>query len=503
MQPDTTANPELEKIDIELARLDQEAEVKLVQRPYLKYRDTVNPSQLPVHKSTAFERWVFAGNGMGKDALMVNEFGWHCLGDYPDWFPEEGKVNPTKTAIRARYCCTTFNDGIKQIVIPEFKKWFPGLFRHREKDNVLYWPTTGSEIYLKTYDQDTDSYAGANLHLIGQSEHCPKDKYEENLTRLRGLGVRRFIGEMTPTEGMSWEYDEIYEKWERRQRTPPDLEVFRGKTADNVVNLSEAYLKRLENLDPQQRQIRLYGDFIQLSGLVYKNYRDWLISDIRPGDNHGGHLVAPFDIPLSWPRAMCIDPHNRKPFALLWRAISPDGTCYYYDEFKPEQGGLLIKDYADTIRQKEGPLFSRMAYRLIDTSARVEDPITGLDFQQEFARYGVVTRVVRKAEKAVDPGIQKVSEGFVFTEHPYKPGQFFPRILIFNDLYNLRYELKHYVWDEYAREREKHDIKDKPRKKDDDLLDDMKYLEMSGNRYEPVTLIQPRWSTGAYGTGRG
>ena len=547
---------------------------------------------------------------MGKDAALVNEFGWHCLGDYPKWFPEAGKINPKGEAIGARYCCTTFNDGIKQIVIPEFKKWFGNLFRYKEKDNVLYWPSTGSTVYLKTYDQDLDSFAGANLNLVGQSEHCPQDRYEENLARLRGRGVRRFIGEMTPTEGMcfdeqtrlmtpkgwagiddlkvgdmiftlnrethdielkpvtfiyrgaakdmyslrcqgfdavtngkhrwwvqnkvsgcfeekttdtlknhhripravkntyepsvtlegsyaslagwfvtdgcwnktravitqsfsknpqkcqmieqaikgcggevkfsksayhrgepcegvvhqysikgdlakrlhsdfpnknltmafvssltkpqqqllfdslilgdgsrnsdgikfvahikatetiesfiglchllglratyflekgkywranvqtskrfgpwthvsslkiekaedsgrmwcphtvnetvialrggtsyismqTWEYDEIYEKWERRLRVAPDLEVFRGRTADNVSNLSEAYLERLRSLPHDQQRIRLYGDFIHLSGLVYKGYRDWHITDRRHEDLHRGHPPHP------------------------------------------------------------------------------------------------------------------------------------------------------------------------------------------------------------------
>lgn len=496
--PEPELTPSLKDLDQELRNLDSELEVSLTSHAYLSY--VPNASQRPIHASKSFERWVFAGNGMGKDAMMVNEFGWHCLGDYPPWYPAEGRVNPDKSAILSRYCCTTFNDGIKQIVIPEFRKWFGNLFKYREKDNVLYWPTTGSTIYLKTYDQDLDSFAGANLHLIGQSEHCPQDRYEENKARLRGLGIRRFIGEMTPTEGMTWEYDEIYEKWERRVRQPPDLEVFRGRTSDNVHNLSQAYVDRLQSLPEDQRRIRLFGDFVALTGLVYKTYRDWLTTDIREGDKFGGHLCKRFDIPRTWPRAMCIDPHNRKPFALLWRAISPDGNSYYYDEFKPEEGGLLIKDYADVIRQKEGKLFDHMAYRLIDTSARVEDPITGLDFQQEFAKYGIVTRVVRKSEKAVDPGLQKVSERLEFKEHAYKPGTFYPSLFIFEDLYNLRYEFKHYIWDDYARNPEKHDVKDKPRKKSDDLMDCMKYLEMSGNAFTQAQIVHPQWKRGAYGT---
>lgn len=472
---------------VELEEIDRQLSQALASKPYLAYHP--NPAQLRLHKSLAFERWLFGGNGLGKDAAMVNEFGWHCLGEYPAWYPESCKINPQARAIAARYCCTTFNDGIKQIVLPEFKKWFGGLCRYLVKDNAMVFPKTGSIIYFKTYDQETDSYAGANLHLVGQSEHCPRDKYDENMARLRGSGVRRFIGEMTPTEGMTWEFDDIFEVFEMGKRVSPDLDVLRGCTADNISNLSERYVAHFEKMDDKSRRIRLYGDFIAMTGLVYSMYRDWPYEEIREGDRFGGHLVKPFDIPRHWPRSMCIDPHTRKPFAILWRAISPDGNRYYYDEFKPDLAAgekLLVRDYADVIKKKEGNLHDQISYRLIDTSARVQDPITGIDIQQALAAppLRIVTRVVKKFEKKVDNGIKKVQEGFNFTEIPLRPNKYAPGIFIFDTLANLRYELRHYVWDEYARKPENYDVKDKPKKKYDDLLDCMKYLEQSGGAYE-------------------
>jgi hypothetical protein len=93
--------PTVDDINKELAQIEQEASIEVLRKPYLSY--IPNHSQFPAHRSSAFERWIFAGNGMGKDAFLVNEFGWHCLGEYPEWYPEEGRINPKREAIQARY----------------------------------------------------------------------------------------------------------------------------------------------------------------------------------------------------------------------------------------------------------------------------------------------------------------------------------------------------------------------------------------------------------------
>ena len=106
-----------------------------------------NASQLPVIKSEAGERWIFGGNGLGKDTLMCMETIWHALGDYPDYYPVNCRL---KQPNAGRYCTTNFNDGIKAIVVPELKKWAPpGSFQFKEDDRLILW-RNGSTTQLKS-----------------------------------------------------------------------------------------------------------------------------------------------------------------------------------------------------------------------------------------------------------------------------------------------------------------------------------------------------------------
>jgi len=42
-------------------------------------------------------------------------------GDYPKWYPEEGRS--PKPPIKGRYGCTDLTNALNETVLPEFKKW--------------------------------------------------------------------------------------------------------------------------------------------------------------------------------------------------------------------------------------------------------------------------------------------------------------------------------------------------------------------------------------------
>src|SRR3990167_11473446 len=133
-----------------------------------------NASQLPVIKSEAGERWIFGGNGLGKDTLMCMETIWHALGNYPDYYPVNCRL---KQPNAGRYCTTNFNDGIKAIVVHELKKWAPpNSFTFKEDDRLILWKN-GSTTQLKSFDQDLQSFAGQNLSYCHVSEHMNEAQY--------------------------------------------------------------------------------------------------------------------------------------------------------------------------------------------------------------------------------------------------------------------------------------------------------------------------------------
>ena len=442
-----------------------------------------NHSQLPVHKSASRERWVFGGNGLGKDTLIANETTWHALGCYPPYYPDSCKMSQPSAG---RVCSINFNDGILGIVLPELEKWAPkGSFKFKKDQRIVEW-RNGSTTQMKSFDQDIQSFAGQNLSYVHVSEHQMLAQYRENLIRLRLPGVQRFLGVLTPVDGaMSWEFDEIYEVYETGRREKPELEVFRGRTSDNLTNLPDNYLDNFKNLPPDLQRVRLFGDFVALSGLVYPEYRDWRYQDIRPGDMHGGHLVEQFEIPSHWARYMAIDPHKRKSFAMLWVAVSPHGDHVYYDElYIPPDSGLLVEDYAKLIKKKEGNTHGVIRARIIDSSAKEHDPITGVDIQAALSKCGIKTRATRKKDKDHAMGFQAVRSGLEYKLQEGFDTVFRPRVLIMEHLKRLRYEFRHYVYEEYVRHRENYDLKESPRKKDDDLMDCLRYLEMTHLPYE-------------------
>ena len=331
-------------------------------------------------------------------------------------------------------------------------------------------------VHVKTSTKKGDyvcaSYANFSYEEYCGPIWCPHTENETVIARRNGTVY---------ISSNSWEYNCIYEAFQQGTRKYPELEVFGGQTHDNLHNLSPGYLKQFEHLTPDEKRRALYGEFVSLTGLVYPEYRDWRLEHIRAGDKYGGHLIEPFDIPSDWPRYMAIDPHPRKSFAMLWLAVSPDNDHYYYDEFfMPPDSGYLVSDYAQIIKDKEGDLFYEMS-RIIDCSARANSPITGTDIQTELAKNGIRCMSTRRADKAIDFGINSVRDGLTFKRIEGFEDKYQPKIKIFDTLSRLRYEFRHYVYDSWVIRPEIHDnVKEKPRKREDDLLDCCRYLCNSG-----------------------
>lgn len=86
-----------------------------------------------------------------------------------------------------------------------------------------------------------------------------------------------------------------------------------------------------------------------------------------PEFSRGLNVVKPFPIPHDWTRYFGLDPHKRRPHAMLWMAVSPDGDHWYYREYwpsriygkkgnTPEDDKLYhVDDYVKAVKYMEGP----------------------------------------------------------------------------------------------------------------------------------------------------
>jgi len=198
-------------------------------------------------------------------------------------------------------------------------------------------------IFFKPYEQGRDKWQGAGVDLLWLDEEPPEDIYREGLARVidRDGDV---ILTFTPVSGMGWIYDRIYlpgvaelsKPLEERKiniiqaglaTRDPSREFEVGDplvphlTRDQIVRLAAGIP------DPDERAIRIFGEFRARSGLVYKQFRPEV------------HLVPAFPVPPHWEVWAGLDPGYHG-FAVVFFAMGPSGRVYVVDEYFSQEEPL-------------------------------------------------------------------------------------------------------------------------------------------------------------------
>jgi PBSX family phage terminase large subunit len=142
----------------------------------------------------------------------------------------------------------------------------------------------------------------------------------------------------------------------------------------------ERYMARLERLTGV-RFLRLRkGIWAGAEGQIYDEWDEAV------------HHIAPFPVPLHWPRYRSIDFGYTNPFVCQWWAQDPDGRLYLYRELYGV--GRLVSDWAVQIQA-------------LDVDERIEWTVADHDAEDRatLEAAGIVTL---PAHKAVKPGIEAV-----------------------------------------------------------------------------------------------
>ena len=401
--------------------------------------------------SPARTKAFIGGNRSGKTTAGAIDVIMECAGIHP----LQAKGLRPKPPVFWRVVCVDFINGIEKIIIPKIKEWLPEKFlidgrwdkSWLEKSRTLTL-TNGSKIEFMSALQDREKFQGTSRDGLWIDEEIEKPIFQECQMRLLDRGGRTILT-LTPLNGMTWVYDEIYLK-----KNDPSIKVITVSTYENP-HIDPAEIKILaDNLTDDEKRIRLNGEFISLQGLVYKDFKDRL------------PLVIPsFPIPSDWTHYIGIDPHLRTPTAVLFTACDREGDLYCYDEIFSDD---LISGIAERINAKL-PVDENIFSAVIDPSSGQPNPVSGVSIKDEFARFGINAR---NAKKNVHVGINRLSE---YLRHKKNN----PRLFIFNNCERLRFEFRNYIWENnpFAGE------KQSPRKKDDHLLDCLRYIVMESPVY--------------------
>lgn len=419
----------------------------------------------------------------------------HMTGVYPKWYPQEMRY-PGDKLLKGRIIATDFIKGVGEVIIPAIEEWIDaeidGHFVKERKRNPIGVPIkyifkNGNEFDILTHEQKTEQFEGWKGDIAWFDEPPPRDKY---VATKRGLVDTRGKCWLTLTPlKQEWIYDELY------TADDSDIYVVTMDIMDNPVLSIKAIEEFSKALTEDEKEARLHGKFMHLSGLVYKEFEI------------DTHIIQPVKVQHHWNRYFSIDPHPRTPTACLWVAVDEKDQLYIYDELWCEN--MSLKDIGMAIKAQEADMPAHR--RFIDPAMDKSDALVGgFNVRKELMKYGIYCS---RANNDFDLGISNVRQA-LRPEYSHLLGRNLPKLRIGRNCVRTIYEFQHYMWDEYTMRPEHHDPKQKPKKKNDHFLDNLRYILNAGPRYHKLHEQEeevvytgeytkyPTRQTRAYGDGR-
>lgn len=404
------------------------------------------------------ERLMLAANRIGKtESIGGYELTLHLTGDYPPWWPGRRFKHPTRT-----WACGTTSKTVREILqrklLGPTGSYGTGLIpgsrisdvrvAHGVADSIdtvyVQHATGGlSELVFKSYDQRRRAFEGTDQHVILLDEEPPLGIYIEALMRTMtcdGL----LMGTFTPLLGIS----DVVKMFlpDAGSELTNKSRVLVTATWDDVPHLSEsAKASLLASIPPYQRDARTKGIPYLGAGAIYQVPE----ADI---------VVPAFELPKHWPRAYALDVGwNRT--AALWGALDREtDTLYLYTEHYMANEQPVVHSHA--IKAKGDWING-----VIDPAARGRSQDDGARLVDKYVELGLH---LTYADNAVESGIYSVWERL-------SAG----RLKVFANCKNWLDEYRLYRRDENG----------KIVKENDHLMDDTRYLVMSGiehMRTQPV-----------------
>lgn len=275
--------------------------------------------------------------------------------------------------------------------LPLFRKFLPkaammeGSFSKsfRKQPVPILTLSNGSMVVFKTYDQDLDAWASAEVHRI----HWDEEPNISNSRELRSEARARLISTegdeiigMTPLIGFSWVHDDVLEN-----RDDPGVSVFHMRMEDNPWNTPEAIAKFAEGLTEEEKRMRLNGEFVSLGGLFFPEFREDLhvVDSLEKGEEKGDGSRQTAPHLIGQEIVITIDPGYRR-FAVTWQGFDKENAAIVFDEICPSRAE--VSQVADEIKRRNREWGITDATYVIDPSARNRSPIDGDDVEAAFSR---------------------------------------------------------------------------------------------------------------------
>lgn len=386
-------------------------------------------SQIDALKSESPICAVSGGNQAGKTNVVCIKRLIKAIGEVPNAlkgiFPMH--TIPKKEPRRYRVVAEDFSNGLLKNMIPTYQKWVPRDYligRSWEKSwsaqantLTLVHPqrrTVVSTIEFMSNAQDVMSHQGPPLDGVDFDEEPRHEIYKENLVRM--TTAERFDMQfgMTPTHGMSWTYDSIFSKSE--DDSGNSIDWFKLASVTNrKANLMvvEEIIKGLD--DYNEIKMRLLGEFVSLSGLIYGSLFNSKLHVIDPFDVSGDNFVV----------YRGIDPHSAKPTFCVEVAVDREGTEYACGLYSKAADTEIVK--ADLAQRAKDRKY-RLGKTVCDRSADSDNHALGdRNIFYELSTGQNAVPAMDKSEKykgSIDAGVDQIKKKLRVNEHTGKPSLF-------------------------------------------------------------------------------
>jgi phage terminase large subunit-like protein len=438
-----------------IKHIEQEEKRRFQNNILLRYNtgEKVHKKQILFHKTHKKNRWVFGGNRTGKTECGAVETLYLARGNHPYkkiTGATSGWVVSLSTQVQRDVAQQKIlhylnPDWIEDIVMLSGRKDSPssGVIDHILIKNVF---GTLSRIGFKSCDQGREKFQGTSLDYVWFDEEPPYDIYLECKMRLLDKAGMMF-GTMTPLKGLTWVYDEIY----LNKKLDPEVWYEHMEWADNPYLLENEVKELTKNLSQDELDARRYGKFTFFGGLVYSEFDEQT------------HVIEPFCVPHDWYDNISIDPGLKNPLSAHWYAVDYDGNVYVVAEHY--ESGKDIDHHAKRIHDISTQLNWHKNYQgkitaLIDAAAS----------QRTLSATKSVVELFYDRNILVNPNVNKdLFSGIATVKSYFKNANNEAKLFIFKNCVHLIKELKGYFWGS----------DDRPQKKDDHALDELRYYLMS------------------------
>lgn len=359
-------------------------EVSDVQRSFLK--QFLRPDDIParldaaidVHACEANIIGVSGGNQSSKTTTCTIEDLIKACRVIPDSLKGIYPISklPKKKFNRIRVVCEDYQNGILKHNLPNLMRWTPRSYlidgrwekswSAERMQLTLIHPeekTICATIELMTNNAEVGTFQGPPIDRVRYDEEPREDIFDENLLRFVTSDHLDIAFGMTPTHGLSWVYDRLWNKDSVQHGN--SVRWFQLCSISNPKANLETLREICKNIKTyDELKMRLLGEWISLSGLVYGTYFKRRIHVIPPEklglhqgeylDCHcdavrGGGLAVSIsemshsaDCPfLQYVAFLGLDPHEVKATAAVVVAIDRDDTVFVDRCYK---GDKTLKD---------------------------------------------------------------------------------------------------------------------------------------------------------------